>query len=258
MPPRPRVADEVNRFRADYATKLQSSTMRSTRRQRGSRFWSRRSTTTTRFTYIRSAAREKPALYEIKDGKPNLISFQLENGVVHRPEDHRRGLPRRRQKEIDVRAARRRELRKRAMVETPQVQDKAPKPAGLLPKNVQSWLLVGPCVSDGRDHVADGRQETAAPHGPRRSAAPVAPPLEVNETKIAELQNRIEELQRAAAGRAERSGATDSLARRPARFTASATIRRRASFGRSSRMKIRFRPNARGVPMCPCLPRMSR
>lgn len=33
------------------------------------------------FTYIKCAAREKPALYEIKDGKPNLINFQLENGV---------------------------------------------------------------------------------------------------------------------------------------------------------------------------------
>ncbi len=33
------------------------------------------------FTYIRCAAREKPVLYEVKDGKPNLVSFQLENGV---------------------------------------------------------------------------------------------------------------------------------------------------------------------------------
>jgi type IV secretory pathway VirB9-like protein len=33
------------------------------------------------FTYIKCGAREKPALYEIKDGKPNLISFQVENGV---------------------------------------------------------------------------------------------------------------------------------------------------------------------------------
>ncbi len=32
------------------------------------------------FTYIHSNAREKPAIYEIKDGKPNLINFQLENG----------------------------------------------------------------------------------------------------------------------------------------------------------------------------------
>jgi type IV secretory pathway VirB9-like protein len=34
-----------------------------------------------RFTYIKSDAREKPALYEIKDGKPNLVNFALENGV---------------------------------------------------------------------------------------------------------------------------------------------------------------------------------
>lgn len=34
-----------------------------------------------RFTYIRCAASEKPAIYEIKDGKPNLINFDLDNGV---------------------------------------------------------------------------------------------------------------------------------------------------------------------------------
>jgi len=34
-----------------------------------------------RFTYIKCAAPEKPAIYEIKDGKPNLINFDLENGV---------------------------------------------------------------------------------------------------------------------------------------------------------------------------------
>lgn len=33
------------------------------------------------FTYIKCEATEKPSLYEIKDGKPNLINFQLENGV---------------------------------------------------------------------------------------------------------------------------------------------------------------------------------
>ena len=37
------------------------------------------------FTYIRCGAREKPALYEVKDGKPNLISFQVENGVYIAP-----------------------------------------------------------------------------------------------------------------------------------------------------------------------------
>jgi len=37
------------------------------------------------FTYIKCAASEKPALYEIKDGKPNLINFQVENGVYIAP-----------------------------------------------------------------------------------------------------------------------------------------------------------------------------
>ena len=34
-----------------------------------------------RFTYIKCAAPEKPAIYEIKDRKPNLINFDLDNGV---------------------------------------------------------------------------------------------------------------------------------------------------------------------------------
>lgn len=33
------------------------------------------------FTYIQCAAPEKPTLYEMKDGKPNLINFQFQNGV---------------------------------------------------------------------------------------------------------------------------------------------------------------------------------
>lgn len=34
-----------------------------------------------KFTYIRSAAQEKPTLYEVKDGSPNLINFDLRDGV---------------------------------------------------------------------------------------------------------------------------------------------------------------------------------
>ena len=34
-----------------------------------------------RFTYLKSAAREKPAIYELKDGKPNLVNFDFDNGV---------------------------------------------------------------------------------------------------------------------------------------------------------------------------------
>jgi type IV secretion system protein VirB10 len=76
------------------------------------------------------------------------------------------------------------------------IQDKAPKPAGLLPKHVQSWLILGLAVlmivimwlTGGK------KQQTAA-----KANTPVAQqplPVEVNETKIADLQNRIQELQR--------------------------------------------------------------
>jgi type IV secretion system protein VirB9 len=34
-----------------------------------------------KFTYIRCSAQEKPTIYEVKDGKPNLINFELANGV---------------------------------------------------------------------------------------------------------------------------------------------------------------------------------
>jgi len=34
-----------------------------------------------KFTFIRCAAQEKPTIYELKDGKPNLINFDLANGV---------------------------------------------------------------------------------------------------------------------------------------------------------------------------------
>ena len=34
-----------------------------------------------KFTYIKCTAQEKPTIYEVKDGKPNLINFDLVNGV---------------------------------------------------------------------------------------------------------------------------------------------------------------------------------
>jgi type IV secretion system protein VirB9 len=34
-----------------------------------------------KFTYIQSSAREKPTIYEVKDGKPNLVNFELAGGV---------------------------------------------------------------------------------------------------------------------------------------------------------------------------------
>ena len=42
------------------------------------------------FTYIKSDATELPALYELKDGKPALVNFQVHDGHVRRAEGARR------------------------------------------------------------------------------------------------------------------------------------------------------------------------
>ncbi len=77
---RAQIAEQENRFRSEYASKLQFDY---TVESRGARepFLVSLVYHDDAFTFIRCAAREKPALYEVKDGKPNLIPFQLENGV---------------------------------------------------------------------------------------------------------------------------------------------------------------------------------
>jgi type IV secretory pathway VirB10-like protein len=76
------------------------------------------------------------------------------------------------------------------------IKDKAPKPPGLLPKNVQSWVIVGIAVLMILIMWLTGAKK---PQSAAKAALPnvlATPPAEVNETKIAELQNRIQELQR--------------------------------------------------------------
>jgi type IV secretion system protein TrbI len=77
-----------------------------------------------------------------------------------------------------------------------QVQEKSPKPQGLLPKNVQSWLLVGLAFLMVAIMWLTGGKKPPTPAKAASSTPPALAPLEVNETKISELQNRIEQLQR--------------------------------------------------------------
>jgi type IV secretion system protein VirB10 len=77
-----------------------------------------------------------------------------------------------------------------------EIQEKAPKPQGLLPKNVQSWLLVGLAFLMVAIMWLTGGKKPPTPSKSALSVAPVQAPLEVNETKIAEMQNRIQDLQR--------------------------------------------------------------
>ena len=97
------------------------------------------------------------------------------------------------------------------------LQGKTPKPPGLLPKNVQSWLLVGLAVLMVLIMWLTGGKK---PSSPAKSAPPVPlvlPPLEVNESKIVELQKRIEELQR------EQAVAQSALAQQSRRLAATDT-----------------------------------
>ena len=77
------------------------------------------------------------------------------------------------------------------------IQDKAPKPPGLMPKNIQAWVMLGLAVlmvvimwlTGGRKKPQD------TPKSSSSTFQPAAPP-EINEAQIAALQNRIQELQR--------------------------------------------------------------
>src|SRR5712664_970528 len=79
-----RMAEQVNKFKADYQKKLQFDYALDRNAARVPFLVSMIYHDET-FTYIKCAAPEKPALYEIKDGKPNLINFQVESGVYIAP-----------------------------------------------------------------------------------------------------------------------------------------------------------------------------
>jgi type IV secretion system protein TrbI len=82
------------------------------------------------------------------------------------------------------------------MTQPAQVQENAPKPQGLLPKNVQSWFLIGLAFVMVAIMWLTGGKKPPTSSKAASSLTPVPAPLEVNETKINELQNRIEQLQR--------------------------------------------------------------
>jgi type IV secretion system protein VirB9 len=81
---RAQAEEQINHFRSAYATKLQFDYPLDRKAAREP-FQVSAIYHDDAFTYIRAAAREKPALYELKDGKPNLITFQVENGVYIAP-----------------------------------------------------------------------------------------------------------------------------------------------------------------------------
>ncbi|MGH9710050.1 MAG: TrbI/VirB10 family protein, partial [Candidatus Acidiferrales bacterium] len=76
------------------------------------------------------------------------------------------------------------------------IQDKAPKPPGLMPKNVQAWVMLSLAVLIvAIMWLTGGKKAQTAPKSSVATFQPPAP-TEVNEAQIAALQNRIQELQR--------------------------------------------------------------
>lgn len=71
---------QIQKFRSEYATKLQFD-YHVEGKGAGQPFLVSAIFHDDHFTYIRCAASEKPAIYEVKDGKPNLINFDLVNGT---------------------------------------------------------------------------------------------------------------------------------------------------------------------------------
>jgi len=76
---------QIEKFRSEYPTKLQFDYELDSKGKREP-FLVSAIFHDDRFTYIKCAAPETPVIYEIKDGKPNLINFDLQNGVYIIPE----------------------------------------------------------------------------------------------------------------------------------------------------------------------------
>ncbi|HEV2314288.1 MAG TPA: TrbI/VirB10 family protein [Candidatus Acidoferrales bacterium] len=76
------------------------------------------------------------------------------------------------------------------------IQDKAPKPPGLMPKNVQAWVMLGLAVlMVAIMWLTGGKKAQSTPKSNVSTFQPSAQP-EVNGAQINALQNRIQELQR--------------------------------------------------------------
>lgn len=77
------------------------------------------------------------------------------------------------------------------------IQDKAPKPPGLMPKNIQAWVMLGLAVLMVMIMwLTGGKKKPQSTSKSSASTFQLAAQPEINEAQIAALQNRIQELQR--------------------------------------------------------------
>jgi type IV secretion system protein VirB9 len=75
-----RAQKEISQYREQYAGKLQFDYTYNAKAARPP-FSVTAIYHDDKFTYIKCMAQEKPTIYEVKDGKPNLVNFELANSV---------------------------------------------------------------------------------------------------------------------------------------------------------------------------------
>jgi type IV secretory pathway VirB9-like protein len=80
-----RAANEIEQYRASYPERLRFDYQYGRKAERVP-FGVSAIYHDDKFTYIQCHAQEKPTIYEIKDGKPDLVNFDFENGVYIVPE----------------------------------------------------------------------------------------------------------------------------------------------------------------------------
>ncbi len=80
-----RAANEIEQYRASFPQKLRFDYQYGRKAARAP-FQVSAIFHDDRFTYIQCHAQEKPTIYEIKDGKPDLVNFDFANGVYIVPE----------------------------------------------------------------------------------------------------------------------------------------------------------------------------
>ena len=197
-------AGEAEAFRADYPTRLEFP-YRLEDKARKWPFLVEGMWHDGRFTYLRSSAQESPALYELKDGKPALVAYDLGRGrAVYRPASVGRRLVADRQTKSQVAA---RAPGERAVSIWRRLY---PKPAGSLPGGMvtqwgvgitillvlgflTAWIYLG---GDGATAVAPGTEPD--PQAPRSFADRMA-------ARVAEEDQREQQRRIAAVRDAERS-----------------------------------------------------
>ena len=81
------------------------------------------------------------------------------------------------------------------------ISDKAPKPSGLVPKNLQAFVLVGLALVMVLIMAITGHKSTVIPAAQTPSSVPT--PLPLNTEKVSEFEKRIEDAQRSTAPQAE-------------------------------------------------------